>query len=207
MVIKLVNSENNLPVTRFSVSITYPDGSVVVDTWTLDKTDGIVQRQSCLSGTFAVHVESDGFIAADDTIEVGCEQADFTVERLVSISPVPELAQTSIILTRDRDSGSVRYVDIHVVSVRISDNDKATCRTSRTYNDNEDECDGISLVYRGGTQNVIIDKISRDYGYLIGIVDDCYGQADFLQSGSKITITNGEYREVAQMAGSSRTNE
>ena len=208
LLIKVLNSENNLPVTSAMVSITGPDGSSVADNVQVN-TGGIAEFHSCLIGTFAVHVESVGFIAADTTIEVGCEQADFTVERLVSISPELEFGETRIIMTWE--TNSPRDVDIHVISVRNSD--QAACRT---YYGDKNGCTMVSQDVdntNGGnngaeTVTLLDNSINKDYTYLIGIEDfewNGHGQTDLLQSGSKITITNGVNTEVDQMTGSSIT--
>ena len=190
------------------VSITAPDGSSVADNVQVN-TNGIAQFSNCLSGTFAIHVESAGFIAADASIEVGCEQADFTLERLMSISPELEYGETRIIMTWDTDSP--RDLDIHVISVRNSD--QATCWT---YYGNKNGCIKVSQdVDNGGGGNngaesvtLLDNSINKDYTYLIGIEDyrfNSNGQTPFLQSGAKITITNGVNTEVVQMAGTSIT--
>ena len=203
----MLNSENNLPVTSAMVSITAPNGSSVADNVQVD-TGGIAKFYSCLIGTFAINVKSVGFIAANATIEVGCEQADFTVERLVSISPELEYGETRILMTWETDSPS--DLDIHVISVRNSD--QATCRT---YYGNRDGCTMISQDAdntNGGnngaeTVTLLDNSINKDYTYLIGIEEFGFSgnEQPFLQSGSKITITNGVKTEVVQMAGTSIT--
>ena len=208
LLVKVLNSENNLPVTSARVSITAPDGSSVGDNVQVNS-DGIAQFHSCQIGTFSVHVESDGFIPADTSIEVGCEQADFTVERLVSISPELEAGETRIIMSWETESPS--DVDIHVISVRKSD--QTTCRT---YYSNKNGCNMISQDVdntHGGnngaeTVTLLDNSINKDYTYLIGIEDyqwNGHGETDLLQSGSKITLTNGVTTEVDQMVGSSIT--
>ena len=204
----MLNSENNLPVTSAMVSFTAPDGSSVADNVQVN-TNGVAQYNSCLIGTFAINVKSVGFIAANATVEVGCEQTDFTVERLVSISPELEFGETRILMTWETDSP--KDLDIHVISVRNSD--QATCRT---YYGNKDNCTMISQDAdntSGGndgaeTVTLLDNSINKDYTYLIGIEDYNWrgnGQTDFLQSGAKITITNGVKAEVVQMAGTSIT--
>ena len=208
LLIKVLNSENNLPVTTALVSVTAPDGSIVGDNVQVN-TEGIAEFYSCQIGTFTVHVESAGFIAADTTIEVGCEQADFTVERLVSISPELEYGETRIIMSWETDIP--RDVDIHVISVRNSD--QSTCRT---YYGNKNGCTKISQDVdntNGGnngaeTITLLDNTINKDFTYLIGIEDfqwDGQGETNFLESGSKITITNGVSTEVDHMVASSIT--
>jgi len=121
--IKVLNSENNSPVTSAYVSITNPDSSSLsaVQVNRL----GIVEFHSCQIGTFEVHVESDGFIKATETIEADSHYADITIQRLVSISPKLEAGQTRIIMSWGTESP--RDVDLHVVSVKKSD--QSTCRT------------------------------------------------------------------------------
>ena len=58
------------------------------------------------------------------------------------------------------------------------------------------------------TITLLDNSINKDFTYLIGIEDYQWngdGETDFLQSGSKITITNGANTEVDQMVGSSIT--
>ena len=109
------------------------------------------------------------------------------------------------------ETDSVRDVDLHVVSVRNSD--QATCRTyygdmtgCTMVNQDVDNTEGGN----NGAETVTLldNSINKDYTYLIGIEDykwDGTWQTDFLQSGSKISITNGVNTEVVQMAGSSIT--
>ena len=112
--IKVLNSENNSPVTSAQVSITNPDGSSLnaVQVNTL----GAAMFHVCQIGTFEVQVESDGFIKANEAIEVGCHHENFTMRRLVSISPELEAGQTRIIMSWGTESP--RDVDIHVVSAQ-----------------------------------------------------------------------------------------
>ena len=175
------------------VSITAPDGSIV----------GIMESYSCQTGTFEARVEADGFIPADTSIEVGCELSDFTLQRLVSMSPELEAGQTRIIMSWETNRPF--DIDIHVISVRNSD--QLACRT---YYGNLDGCTEISQDtdnVDGGndgaeTMTLLDNSINKDYTYLIGIEDYGWGgqgQTDFTQSGAKITITNGIRTEVIRM--------
>ena len=168
--------------------------------------EGIVGFYSCLIGALVINVKSVGFIAANATIEVGCSQAERRV--LVSISPELEYGETRILMTWETDSPS--DLDIHVISVRNSD--QATCRT---YYGNRDGCTMISQDAdntNGGnngaeTVTLLDNSINKNYTYLIGIEEFGFSgnEQPFLQSGSKITITNGVKTEVVQMAGTSIT--
>ena len=125
----------------------------------------------CQIGTFGVRVEAVDFIPADATIEVGCEQADFTVERFVSISPELEAGETRIIMSWDANLD----LDIHVVSVRNSD--QSTCRT---YYGHQNGCNKISqdVDNTGGgaeTMTLLDNSINKHYTYLIGIEDYGWG--------------------------------
>ena len=115
------------------VSITAPDGFIVGDNVQVNN-NGIAEFNSCQVGTFAVRVEADEFIQADTSIEVGCELSDFTLQRLVSLSPELEAGQTRIIMSWETEQPF--DLDIHVVSVRNSD--QLACRT---YYSNLDGCD------------------------------------------------------------------
>ena len=79
---------------------------------------GIADFHTCQIGTFEVQVESDGFIKANEAIEVGCQHEDFTIERLVSLSPKLKAGETRIIMSWGTESP--RDVDIHVVSVNFA---------------------------------------------------------------------------------------
>ena len=205
--IKVLNSENNSPVTSAYVSITNPDSSSLsaVQVNRL----GIVEFPSCQIGTFEVHVESDGFIKATETIEADSHYADITIQRLVSISPKLEAGETRIIMNWGTESP--RDVDLHVISVKKSD--QSTCRT---YFSNMNGCTEISQDVdntEGGnngaeTVTLLDNSINKDYTYLIGLEDYKWGgngQTDFTQSDAKITITNGVETEVLRMVANSIT--
>ena len=188
------------------VSITSPGSfSSAVQVNTL----GIAKFHTCQIGTLEVQVESDGFIKANEAIEVGCQHEDFTIERLVSLSPKLKAGETRIIMSWGTESP--RDVDIHVVSVKKSD--QSTCRT---YYDNQNGCTEIIQDVdnrKGGnsgaeTVTLLDNSINKEYTYLIGIEDYKYGlsgQTNFTQSEAKITITNGVETEVLRMVANSIT--
>ena len=193
-----------MPVTNALVSITAPDGSSLGDNVQVD-TDGIAEFFSCQIGTFDVQVEAVGFIVASTTIEVGCEQRAYTLQRLVSLSPELEAGETRIIMSWEKDTPL--DLDIHVISVRNS-NQTDTCRT---FYGNLNGCVEISQDtdnVNGGnngaeTMTLLDNSINKDYTYLIGIEDYGSNGAEFIQSGAKITITNGVTTEVIQMVADS----
>ena len=193
-------------MTNALVSITAPDGSSLGDNVQVD-TDGIAEFFSCQIGTFDVQVEAVGFIAAATTIEVGCEQRAYTLQRLVSLSPELQAGETRIIMSWE--TNQPLDLDIHVISVRNS-NQSDACRT---FYGNLDGCTEISQDtdnFSGGnsgaeTMTLLDNSINKDFTYLIGIEDyGSYGvYTNFIQSGAKITITNGVTTEVIQMVAGS----
>ena len=125
------------------------------------------------------------------------------------MSPELEAGQTRIIMSWGTESP--RDVDIHVISVKKSD--QSTCRT---YYDNQNGCTEIIQDVdnrKGGnsgaeTVTLLDNSINKEYTYLIGIEDYEWrgsGQTDFIHSEAKITITNGVETEVLRMVATSIT--
>merc|ERR1719251_345823 len=96
-------------------------------------------------------------------------------------------------------------VDIHVMSVRRSDNQ--TCRTFYGY---KTGCPEISLDLdntRGGlngaeTMTLLDNTVNKDYVYVIGIEDYNFESngTPFLNSKAAVTITNGVKTVYKHMA-------
>ena len=202
------NSQNNEPVTGALVSVTIDDGggvSNVADDVAV-ASDGTVFIPVQKNGNYKVQIEAEGFVTSNIEMEVQCSSADCPNKRLVTMSPTLAAGETRIMMTWETESP--RDIDLHIVSVKKSD--QSTCRTFFKRMNN---CEKISLDLdntRGGqngaeTITLLENAVNKDYVYLIAVMDYQWESngTPFLSSGAKITITNGVKTVDAKMEASS----
>ena len=200
------NSQDNNPVSNAFISVTIDD-EIVAENVPVGP-DGSVFIPVYRNGVYIVDVEAEGFIPGTFEMEVLCTSADCDCPnvKLFTMSPTLDFGQTRIIMNWEKNIP--RDVDIHVVSVK--DSDQSTCRT---YYADKQSCEAISLDLdntSGGlngaeTMTLLDAAVNKDYVYVVGIEDFRFeSNGDpFLSSGSRITITNGVQTVYSEMVASS----
>ena len=197
--IKLIarNSQNNSPLSgaKGSVSLQTADGLVVVADDVPFNSDGTLFVGVSANGRYSIQIKADGFINADFEMEVSCSSTDCPNEKLVTLSPLMPPGQTRIMINWEKAKPA--DIDVHVVSVKKSDNSHC-----KTYFNNKNGCNEVSLDLdnrHGGlngaeTVTLTNNQINSQYRYLVAIMDYEFrhGGEEFINSGASVTITNGQ---------------
>ena len=205
------NSQDNQPIPGAAISVYYQhvNGLKTVATNVTVGVNGTASVEVPQTGNYTVELWAEGFIPSTVTnYTMSCSSPVCDHVKLVSMSPTLAPGQTRIMMTWEKERPA--DVDIHVMSVRRSDNQ--TCRTFYGY---KTGCPEISLDLdntRGGlngaeTMTLLDNNVNKDYVYVIGVED--YGFENngtyFLDSGCEIRITNGIKTEEKKMVASSVT--
>ena len=158
------------------------------------------------NGGYTVQIRASGFIHHDVEVVVNCTAVHCHIEKLVALSPPLPPGQTRILLTWDH--ANPEDLDIYIMAIKRSD--LSLCKTCYS---NMNGCPSISQDLdnaSGGlngaeTMTLLNNTVNSQYKYLIAIEDFNFENngTPFLNSGARISITNGIQTSDYEMKGTS----
>jgi len=212
--IAIRDSVTNNPIVNATatVGISETDGQQSVSNGAISDENGNIALSINKNGRYVIKVESDGYIHAQETINVTCDIArcrDCAPAMLVPMSPL--LPQGSIRMTM---GWGERPMDLDIYAQQKDINTEEACLT---YYGRKNNCNGVKLDLdninggNNGVETITFDDIENNQQFVYMVFVHHYGSSrvteEFRSSEVHLTITDGQYTSVVNMDTTSYTGQ